>query len=342
MTAPSGTTVGPTRKKPALVTLDTIEPKEIKWLWYPYIPIGTCTAIYGRGGMGKSFITCDIASRLSTGTPLPGADDQKRPQKVLMLSAEDDYPTVLVPRLMRLGARLENIAVPSFQFVLDTKGVDDIRELMREFAATVVFIDPIVYYAGGKMDMNRSNEVRAMMEKLKSAADESQSAVIIVGHVKKSQEGNDQDQMMGSADWINAARSGLLVTRTNDGTKIMKHAKTNYGAFGDHRAFVIDDDGLHWGETYTDDDLPATGGKAGRPMTQRSAAIAFIIATLSSGPMPATEFLARAADEEISQATLNRAKSDVAESYFDKTEKRFFWRLLPTAGVTAIVNDGDE
>lgn len=310
------------RKKPGLITLDTVIPRDIDWLWYPYIPSGTVTAIFGRGGMGKSYLTCDIASRLSRGEGLPDQAAPHSAQKVLMLSAEDDYETVLVPRLIRLGADLSNIAVPSFQFTLDKKGAEDVTDLMLEFAATVVFIDPIVYYAGGKMDMNRSNEVRAMMEGLKRAAERTKSSVIIVGHIKKSDEGAEQDRMMGSADWVNAARSGILVTRTNDGTKVMRHVKTNYGQHGLARAFDIDDTGFNWGEVFDEDGLPLLATPK-----RKDAAVAFLKHLLKDGPVLAKEVEKAAADEGIATATLNRAKVAVAESYFSKSQG-WVWRLI--------------
>jgi hypothetical protein len=316
-------TNAPARKRPKLITLDTIEPQEIKWLWHPYIPAGTVTAIFGRGGMGKSFLTCALSSALSNGQPFPDQNNDKREQKVLLLSAEDDYPTVLVPRLMKQGAKLKNIAVPDFKFVLDKRGAEDVADLMREFAATVVFIDPIVYYAGGKMDMNKSNEVRAMMESLKNSAEASQSSVVIVGHIRKSDEGNDADRMMGSADWVNAARSALLVTKTNDGTSVMRHVKTNYGQHGLSRAFTIDDEGFHWGDAFDE------GGVAQSSKTQKKdAAVVFLQILLRDGPVPADEVLKAAGDNGISPATLNRAKPGVAESYYSKT-KGWFWQLIP-------------
>lgn len=311
------------RRVPHLVTLDTIEPREMNWLWYPYIPAGTVTAIFGMGGQGKSYLTCDIAARISNGIGLPDQEGPHIPQKVLMLSAEDDYETVLVPRLIKLGADRHNIAVPDFQFTLDKNGANDVRDLMREFAATIVFIDPIVFYAGGKMDMNRSNEVREMMEGLKRAAEESQSSVVIVGHVKKNEEGGDQSRMMGSADWVNAARSGILVTKTNDGTKVMKHVKTNYGKFGLARGFDITDDGFEWGATFEDDDLPSDT-KASRQEACRD----FLRGILANGAEPASVVQDLAKEAGFPPATLNRAKVGVAESYYSKSAEGWFWRLI--------------
>ena len=318
-----GTTV-PVKKIPHAIPLSSIAPQEMKWLWYPYIPLGTVTAIFGQGGQGKTYMTCKIAADLSNGLALPDSSAPSGPQKVLMLSAEDDYATVLVPRLIKLGANLDNIAVPDFQFTLDANGGNNVADLMREFSATVVFIDPIVYYAGGKMDMNRSNEVRAMMEKLKDNAEKADSAVIIVGHVKKSEEGGDQNRMMGSADWVNASRSGILVSKTNDGTKVMRHVKTNYGKIGETRGFEITDNGFEWTTVYDEDELPTLSTPGAREQ-----AVAFLKTMLANGPIPAADIQLFASDNNISPATLNRAKVGVAESYYSKAHG-FMWRLVGT------------
>lgn len=312
------------RTKPKLILASSIDPRETQWLWYPYIPAGTVTALFGQGGMGKSFITCDIASRLSRGAPLPGQEGQPTtPQKVLMLSAEDDYHEVLIPRLIKLGANLDNIAIPGEQFTLDAQGAKWLAEDMQSFSATVVFIDPIVYYAGGKMDMNKANEVRAMMETLKSAASAAHCSVIVVGHIRKSIEGGDANMMMGSADWVNAARSGLWATKTNDGTRVLKHVKTNYGKNGDTIEYEITDQGFEWGGVYDEG-----GNYGGKPASQKEQAVKFLQELLADGPEPANSVFSQAEERGISVATLNRAKVGVAESVYSR-ERGKMWRLLP-------------
>ena len=37
-----------------VVKASEIEPKEVKWLWYPYIPVGKVTLLQGDPGDGKS------------------------------------------------------------------------------------------------------------------------------------------------------------------------------------------------------------------------------------------------------------------------------------------------
>src|SRR5688572_29455930 len=203
-------------QKPPLLIASDIIPREMSWLWYPYVPSGAASLLFGPGGGGKSHITVDIAAALTTGRPLPGQKEGGRPQKVLMLSAEDDFDVVLVPRLMKAGARLDYIGLPASPFTLDKRGLEMVEEYMHEFGATIVFIDPIVHYMGGKVDMFRANEVRAFMGELHQMAMKKQTAVIVVGHSRKPRAespGEDWEQIMGSADFSNAVRSVLFVTK---------------------------------------------------------------------------------------------------------------------------------
>ena len=48
-----------------------IEPKEVKWLWYPYIPFGKVTLLQGDPGDGKSKLMLFIAALLSKGEGNP-------------------------------------------------------------------------------------------------------------------------------------------------------------------------------------------------------------------------------------------------------------------------------
>ena len=45
-----------------VVKASEIEPKEVKWLWYPYIPFGKVTLLQGAPGDGKSKLMLSIAA----------------------------------------------------------------------------------------------------------------------------------------------------------------------------------------------------------------------------------------------------------------------------------------
>ena len=45
-----------------IIKASEIEPKEVKWLWYPYIPFGKVTLLQGDPGDGKSKLMLSIAA----------------------------------------------------------------------------------------------------------------------------------------------------------------------------------------------------------------------------------------------------------------------------------------
>ena len=60
-----------------IIKASEIEPKEVKWLWYPYIPFGKVTLLQGNPGDGESKLMLSIAALLSNGEPLPFTDEEE-------------------------------------------------------------------------------------------------------------------------------------------------------------------------------------------------------------------------------------------------------------------------
>ena len=60
-----------------IIKASEIEPKEVKWLWYPYIPFDKVTLLQGDPGNGKSKLMLSIAALLSNGEPLPFTDEEE-------------------------------------------------------------------------------------------------------------------------------------------------------------------------------------------------------------------------------------------------------------------------
>lgn len=49
-----------------LRTLNTVEARHVPWLWPGFVPLGKLTLLAGDPGLGKSFITLDLASKVTT------------------------------------------------------------------------------------------------------------------------------------------------------------------------------------------------------------------------------------------------------------------------------------
>ena len=53
-----------------IIKASDITPKEVCWLWYPYIPFGKVTLLQGDPGDGKSKLMLSLAALLSKGAPM--------------------------------------------------------------------------------------------------------------------------------------------------------------------------------------------------------------------------------------------------------------------------------
>ena len=74
-----------------IIKASEIIPKEVRWLWYPYIPFGKVTLLQGDPGDGKSKLMLSLAALLSKGAPLPFADEDEsgEPMTVIYQTTED-------------------------------------------------------------------------------------------------------------------------------------------------------------------------------------------------------------------------------------------------------------
>jgi len=224
--------------------MSDVEETKIEWLWEPYIPFGRLTMLGGDPGSGKSFITAAITAMVSQGGSLPGDKEEARePMNVLMLSVEDDPADTLRPRLRALGANLTKIVFSTEDIVLDTEGLQAIREMIRDSNAKLAILDPIVAFLGAKMDMNRANEVRTVMKGLARIAKEENVAILIVRHNRKEGTNGSTGKAiysgMGSIDFTASVRSELAVTEAKTGIKFLNHIKANSGRKGNSLTYTI-------------------------------------------------------------------------------------------------------
>ena len=109
----NGTHAKPQRDPAARIIYRASEvtPRKVEWLWPGRIPLGKLTTFAGVGGLGKTFVLCDIAARVSRGIAWPdgAAMTEKSIGQVVFVSGEDDPDDTLVPRLIELGADLTRV-----------------------------------------------------------------------------------------------------------------------------------------------------------------------------------------------------------------------------------------
>lgn len=217
---------GPLKGSPILWAKD-VRPTQVEWIWERgVIPRGKLTTFAGMGGLGKTFILCDIAARISQGDewPFSGSVCADR-GKILLVSGEDDPDDTLVPRLMEFNADLSQIAFLSVEALdrfklADLDAMDVVADLIGSELALVI-IDPPTAYLGGVDDHNNA-ELRSLLTPLKGWVKRRNCGLIFNTHVNKASGGKVEAMMrvMGSVAWVNTVRSAHMIAKDpNDRTR---------------------------------------------------------------------------------------------------------------------------
>ena len=159
---------------PVLIRMSDVQTRGVDWLWPGRIPAGRATLLVGRPGEGKSFVTMDWASRVSTGTPWPDGTACPR-GSVILISGEDDPRDTLRPRLDAHDADTSRIHLLAMKRLQTPDGntqevmftLDDVTTLENAIQQVsdcrLIIIDPIGSFIGAKTDAHRDNEVRGVL-----------------------------------------------------------------------------------------------------------------------------------------------------------------------------------
>ena len=84
----------------------------LDWLGARHIPESAVTLLTGDEGIGKSLLWVWIAAAITTGSALPEFGIPERdPRHVLVIVTEDDWSSVVRPRLELAGADMDYVSV---------------------------------------------------------------------------------------------------------------------------------------------------------------------------------------------------------------------------------------
>ncbi len=204
--------------KRLIILASEVIPKRVEWLWENRIPLGKLTTFAGWGGLGKSFVTMDLAARISVGAPIPGMDGLCfEVGNCLILNTEDDPEDTSVPRLIEAGADLRRIGFARSE-VLGQFNLGDLKVLDAMIdqlgGAKLLVIDPATAHLGDKDD-HKNAELRGLLMPLSLWSMERSLAVILVTHVNKPSANKVEAmaRVVGSVAWVNAVRAAVMFSK---------------------------------------------------------------------------------------------------------------------------------
>jgi RecA-family ATPase len=303
-----------------LICLNTVEVEDIQWLWYPYIARGKVTIIQGEPGSSKTTMGLKIAACTTTGEAFPGEPQNpfakpRMPANVIYQTAEDGLSDTIMNRLKHMNPDFSRI------FVIDetnepvTMMDDRIRQALNITKAELIILDPLTAYIGSKVNMNMANEVRPVMNRAVQFAKEFNAAVVIIAHMSKMTSAQAKNRLIGSIDFVGAARSVLTIgfNPNNPDQRALAQTKNNLAPFGKTILYHLDyKNGVVVFDNFSDmkdDDITSPADKKN---TKASIALEeakdFLKEAMKESYIKADEVLQMAADEGIKSTTLHEAK----------------------------------
>ena len=113
-----------------IIRASEVTPREVKWLWYPYVPFGKITLLQGDPGDGKSKFMLALSALLTDGKPLPfqEAEEASGPMTVIYQTTEDDADDTVVPRFIASGGNRDNLMLDNQYALLFIRGERPIQD----------------------------------------------------------------------------------------------------------------------------------------------------------------------------------------------------------------------
>jgi putative DNA primase/helicase len=218
---------GSNRKRGLTMTmgdLSAIEVEAVRWLWKGRIPEAKLTIVGGDMGDGKSFVTLDIAARVSAGRDWP--DGSRCPQgRVLIINTEDNLSDTVKPRLIEAGADETQIKVYRCMTDRETGAVERlnlyrdlpaIEEVLTEFPdIKLVLIDPVLSFATDH-NVNEYHSIYKILGPLNEIATRHDVSIVGNCHTNKADTLSAKHRITGSTAILAAARCAWIVLRDPD------------------------------------------------------------------------------------------------------------------------------
>lgn len=318
-----------------LQTIASVQPREAEYLAEPYLPRGMITILAGHAGQGKTTLALWLASHVSNGDLMPGG----KPGNVYYFTTENDESIVLRPRLEAMDARLDRVMVmrsDARQLPLTDPRLFEMHKIFDGKPDLIVF-DPVQSYVGKKLDMNRTDDVRFMMDNLNKLLHATNAAVVLICHTKKAPmgfNGRPCELINGSSDFVNAARSVCFLGRdpARPDVCVVAQDKNSLGLPGASLAFTIGEDGaVHW----SDEECELTAAQiltysnekrqhAARPSERAQAVMRRML--MENKTMQSSDVLAACEKQGISRATVYRARKGLPIQE-ERSGREKYWSL---------------
>lgn len=355
-----------------VVRIADVQEEPLFWLWPSWMPLGGLVCVDGDGGVGKSTMLVDIASRITNGWPMPDGSRPtgfSGPQNAMMIACEDMLNQVIKPRVTAANAdekrmfyleTVTDIALKKPRQIEFPSDAETLGKVVGDNNIKFLFIDPILAFMSGNNDYSRDQDVRHVLSPLKEIAEQHQCTIVYLRHWNKGGAGGKASYRGGgSLAFVNAARAAMLVGRNpeNENQSVLAFFKGNLSRKPQSLVFetvpVPKKDGICWVRwigysRYSDQDIVQHSDVKNQQYgsdekASLEEAMAFIKEVLKSRDITVKDMQKEAKNAGIGWRTVERAKAELNFKSF-KTNGQWYWpqwvetnKALPATATGAVM-----
>lgn len=226
--------------------LSGLVPTRVSWIWPGYIALRELTAVDGEKGKAKTFVTDDIAARVSRGAAMPGCAESVLPGpcNVIIFTDEGHAESVTLPRLMAAGADLARVFIPGIKVPRRGEknpdwnlelpdGASVFGDMIRESGAVLAIFDPITDFLGVDVRTHNDASFRRALRPLAIELTKTECGGWAIRHMNKDTSALARNRGSGAASFQNRARVHLICGDMPDSYKLS-------GAPGDYGLAMVD------------------------------------------------------------------------------------------------------
>ena len=308
--------VGANRKKETvgITYFNSIETREVEWLWKPYIAFGKLSILQGDPGDGKTTFALKLVSQL---TSLQNREiDGLCPRKINVIyqSAEDGVEDTIKVKLEKMRADCRRVCfINKKDLSLDDKSIE---EAIIKTKAELLVLDPIQSFIANGKSMTSVKGMRETLRKLALAAAKTHCAILLIVHLNKSEGKKYLYRGLGSIDITAIARSVLFLKKSEYDSKIriISNIKNSLESEGNDVAYEFDKDNyIRWIGVYTEEfgepEVKVNDKKAKqKPKTKMERATEVVKFYLDNNVNGARFILSKLKEEGISVGTVKKVK----------------------------------
>ena len=191
------------------------QPAPLKWIIKGWMPDSGLTMVYGESGVGKTFITLDMACHIASG--MPWHDHKTKDGIVVYMAGEGNYglrQRVAAWCKAHNISRLDNLLISNKAIDVDSPAaaaqiINAVREITQD-DITAIFVDTVNNHMAG--DENSAKDTRNMLNACNIVARALNASVCLNHHTGHAAE--SKQRARGSSAWKASLDASILVAKT--------------------------------------------------------------------------------------------------------------------------------